>query len=92
MNLNFYLQGEVVPATYDFDMNLEGILRPSKAPPTRNQGRVLVLLANGGNGPTQAQFETIAELKTVNPEWEQNFFFQRGVAPESKGTIQKSAR
>ena len=49
MNLNFYLQGGIVPATYDFDMSLDGILRPSKAPPARNQGRVLVLLENSAN-------------------------------------------
>jgi len=50
------------------------------------------LLENSGEGPTKAQMDTIEDLRNVNPEWEQNFFFQRGVTPESLGTIKKSAR
>ena len=92
MHLNFYLQGRIVPATYDFDMSLDGILRPSKVPPARSQGRVLVLLENGGEGPTKAQMDTIDDLRNLNPEWEQTFFFERGLTAESTGTIKKSAR
>jgi len=92
MQLNFYLQGGIVPAVYDFDMNVEDILRPSKSPPTRSQGRVLVLLANGEKGPTPAQLETIDDLRKVNPEWEQTYFFQLSVAAETDGTIKKSVR
>src|SRR5438046_3162152 len=48
-------------------MNVGGILRPSKSPPTRNEARVLVLPENSGNGPTCAQIATINNLKKVNP-------------------------
>lgn len=76
MNFHFYLTGGVIPAVYDFDMSVSGMVSPAKVRPTRNRGCVMIVLDNDGNGPTAEQRETINQLCTVNPHWGRAFFFE----------------
>jgi hypothetical protein len=66
MHLKIYLQGDLIPACYDYDMDLRGILVPSPRPIVRNKGLCLVVLCRGVKVPTAQQRKTIRTIKTVN--------------------------
>jgi hypothetical protein len=76
MKVHFYLEGGIIPANYDYDLDLDGILAPSNRPLVRNRGTILVVLQNNGKSPTRGQLKTIATIRTINPNWELSFYFQ----------------
>jgi hypothetical protein len=47
-HLKFFIEGNVVPICYDFDISPTGVLSPSKSLTVRSQGCVLIVLASGG--------------------------------------------
>jgi hypothetical protein len=77
MKVNFYLRGEVVPVAYDYEMDLDGVLVPSNTPIVRNRGTILIVLERGERVPTRGQLKTIATIRTINPNWELVWFFQK---------------
>lgn len=77
MRLHFYLEGAAVtPALYDYSMDRDGVLWPSKRPGQGVSGKMYVILEVNGEIPTRGQLATIQTIKTINPDWELSFFFE----------------
>jgi hypothetical protein len=81
MDVSFYLQGEVVPANYDHDMDLEGILIPTVRHVAREKGRWAIVLQRGKKVPTIAQRRAIRSMVAEHPDWKINFYFQQMFKP-----------
>jgi hypothetical protein len=75
MQVNFYIEGGVVPAYYDYAMDADGVLWPSKRQIPGIPDRMYIVLEQYGNGPTKGQRMTINTVRTINPDWTLKFFF-----------------
>lgn len=76
MKVNFYSQGDVVPMAYDYGMDTDGVLIPSRIPRSKDAERITIVLELGRQVPTPGQRETINIIRTINPTWDLGFFFQ----------------
>jgi hypothetical protein len=75
MQIQFFLDGVVVPALYDFELLANGELHPAKDQ-RGNKQYVAVLLENEGDGITLAQAVAVNTLLVMNPQYHPSFYFE----------------
>lgn len=75
MNLYLYVEGRIVPAVYDYDMQTDGVLVNTKHQTARGNGIIMVVLKRGEKVPTREQAKSIALIRAINPLWRVTTFF-----------------
>jgi hypothetical protein len=79
--VNFYLQDEITPLTYDYDMDAFGVLLPARRNKAPDGKSINIVLEHGLEVPTREQREAIRNMQTLNPNWELSFFYGERVRP-----------
>lgn len=76
MDVFLYAEGGVVPASYDYDLDADGVLADCKRQTSRAKGMIMIVLKLGDKVPTFEQKKTINNIKTLNPAWRLKTFYQ----------------
>lgn len=76
MDLYLYVEGGVVPAVYDYDMQTDGVLANTRHQTARGRGIIMIVLKRGESVPTKEQAKSIALIKAINPNWRVTNYFQ----------------
>jgi hypothetical protein len=69
MKVRLFLQGEITPLIYDYDLDTDGVLIPSRRPKEKDKETLVIVLELGSEVPTKGQRETINNIRTINPTW-----------------------
>jgi hypothetical protein len=75
MKVKLYLQGEVTPLLYDYDLDADGVLIPSRRPKERNADTLVIVIERGLDVPTKGQSHTLKTISAINPTWPIETFF-----------------
>lgn len=83
MTVHFFIEDESNPIVYDYDLSIAGALTVSPMFLHRAEDVTLVVLKKAEHGPTAAQLQRIAAMRTEYPDVDMRFHFsqRRPVSP-----------